>query len=56
MADEINAIEISYENNLDLDDAIQYTAALALEVDGIISFDRHFDKLRILRIELSAIT
>ncbi|MBS7626748.1 type II toxin-antitoxin system VapC family toxin [Candidatus Bathyarchaeota archaeon] len=55
LADEINAVEISYENNLDLDDAIQYVVALTLEVHGIISFDKHFDRLRIPRIDPSAI-
>jgi len=55
LMDELNAVEISYEANLDLDDALQYGAALTLKVDGIISFDKHFDGLKIPRLEPSFI-
>jgi predicted nucleic acid-binding protein len=49
--DELRAVDISQKENLDIDDSIQYSAALKLGVDGIVSFDKHFDKLEIPRIE-----
>lgn len=49
--DEIKAVEISLEEGMSLDDAIQYSAALSLNVDTILSFDRHFDGLNIPRTE-----
>jgi predicted nucleic acid-binding protein len=53
LQDEIKAIYISDEKGLDMDDAIQYSAAVALGVEGIVSFDKHFDGLEIPRIEPS---
>jgi predicted nucleic acid-binding protein len=40
------------EKELDIEDAIQYSSALTLKVEGIVSLDKHFDKLDIPRIEL----
>jgi predicted nucleic acid-binding protein len=51
LLDEVDAIDLSYETNLDLDDAIQYRVASALKVQGIVSFDKHFDGLEISRVE-----
>lgn len=55
LIDEVNAIDVSYEANLDLDDAIQYHAASTLKAQAIISFDKHFDGLKIPRFEPSQI-
>jgi len=51
LLDELRAVDISQKGDLDIDDSIQYSAALRLSVDGIVSFDKHFDKLEIPRIE-----
>jgi len=51
LVDEVDAIDMSYETNLDLDDAIQYHVASTLNAEAIVSFDRHFDGLRIPRLE-----
>lgn len=51
IADEIRAVEIAKKTKLDMDDAIQYSVALSVNVDGIISFDRDFDGLDIPRKE-----
>ncbi len=48
---EIMATDLAEETGLDMDDAIQYYAALTLNVRAIISFDKHFDNLKIPRIE-----
>ncbi len=53
LMDELNAIDLSYELNLDIDDSIQYHVATMLKADGIVSFDRHFDGLKISRLEPS---
>ncbi|KPV61557.1 MAG: PIN domain protein [Candidatus Bathyarchaeota archaeon BA1] len=55
LMDEVSAIDISFEANLDLDDAIQYHVASMLKADGIVSFDKHFDGLKISRLEPSQI-
>ena len=34
-----------------MDDSIQYSTALELNVEAIISFDKHFDNLKIARKE-----
>ena len=49
--DEINAVEVAEKNSLDMDDAIQYVAALSINADAIVSFDRDFDNLKIPRKE-----
>lgn len=53
LMDELSAIDLSYELNLDMDDSIQYHVATMLKADGIVSFDRHFDGLKISRLEPS---
>jgi predicted nucleic acid-binding protein len=51
LSGKVKAVDISLKNNLDIDDSIQYSAALTLDVQGIVSFDRHFDGLEIPRID-----
>lgn len=51
IAEEVKAIEIAEEKGLDMDDAIQYSAALSVKVDAIISFDKDFNGLEIPRKE-----
>ncbi|MEM2082044.1 MAG: PIN domain-containing protein [Candidatus Bathyarchaeia archaeon] len=51
LSDEVNATEIATTQNLDMDDAIQYAVALSAKADAIISFDKHFNNLRIPREE-----
>jgi len=51
LADEIDASEIALCQKLDMDDAIQYSIALSLNVEAIISFDKHFDNLKVPRKE-----
>lgn len=51
IADEIRAAEIATELELDMDDAIQYSIAQTTNAEAIISFDKHFDNLKILRME-----
>ena len=34
---------LSHKNVLDLDDAIQYSAARSLKTEAIVSFDKHFN-------------
>ena len=49
VADEIRAIQIAREQNLDMDDAIQYSSAISTNADAIISLDKHFDNQKIPR-------
>jgi predicted nucleic acid-binding protein len=51
VGDEVRAVEFAVEQNLDMDDAIQYLSALSAEADGIVSFDKHFDGLKVPRLE-----
>ena len=51
LSDEIKAVELALKQKLDMDDAIQYAAALSLNAESIISFDKHFDGLKIPRKE-----
>jgi len=51
IADEVKATEVAAEQNLDMDDAIQYSSALSAKADAMVSFDKHFDNLKIPRIE-----
>ena len=53
ITDEVKATEIAIKQNLDMDDAIQYLIALSTNADAIVSFDKHFDNLKIPRLEPS---
>ena len=46
---EIEAVEQALSRGLDMDDAIQYSAALSANVECIVSYDKHFDGLEIPR-------
>jgi len=54
--DEIKATEIAIQNKLDMDDAIQYATAIATNAEAIISFDKHFNNLKIPRKEPHQVT
>jgi predicted nucleic acid-binding protein len=56
LTNEIKAAELAVQNRLDMDDAIQYSIALATNVEAIVSFDKHFNKLSIPRKEPHQIT
>ena len=49
LSTEIEAIEYALSKGLDMDDAIQYSAAFSANVECIVSYDKHFDKLEIPR-------
>lgn len=51
LRDEIRAVEIAGEKGLDMDDAIQFSSALTVKAEAIISYDKHFDGLEMPRIE-----
>lgn len=51
ISDEVKAVKMAQEHELDIDDAIQYAAALSMNVDAIISFDRDLDNLEVPRKE-----
>ena len=51
ITDETKATEIAIQNKLDMDDAIQYAIALTTNAEAIISFDKHFNNLKIPRKE-----
>jgi len=51
LSDKLRAVDMVIEGRLDVDDAIQYSAALATGSRGIVSFDRDFDSLEIPRLE-----
>ena len=51
ITEEVNATEIATQQKLDMGDAIQYSTALSTNAEAIISFDKHFNNLRIPRIE-----
>lgn len=51
LKEEIRAVELAEETGLDMDDAIQYNTALSINAEAIVSFDKHFDDLRIPRKE-----
>jgi predicted nucleic acid-binding protein len=51
ISEKIKAINIASETGLDIDDAIQYAIALSVNAEAIISFDKHFDNLKIPRKE-----
>lgn len=56
LAEKVEATEKSLENGLDIDDAIQYEAALSMNAEAIISFDKHLNKLKVPRKEPKQIT
>jgi len=51
LTDMLIAVEIMEKEGPDVDDAIQYSIAITLGVNAIISFDKHFDNLKIPRLE-----
>lgn len=51
LTEEVRATEAAVQNRLDMDDAIQYTTAVAANAQAIISFDKHFNNLKIPRKE-----
>ncbi|MEM2910824.1 MAG: type II toxin-antitoxin system VapC family toxin [Nitrososphaerota archaeon] len=51
LADELTAVEIALTQGLDMDDAIQYSAALSSNAESIVSFDKHLDGLKTPRNE-----
>lgn len=51
LADEFKAVDLSMKTKLNIEDAVQYSTALGRKVNGIVSFDRHFDGLEIPRME-----
>ncbi|MEM3549533.1 MAG: PIN domain-containing protein [Candidatus Bathyarchaeia archaeon] len=56
LTEKVKAAETALKNNLDIDDAIQYVAALSTNAEAIISFDKHLDKLKLTRKEPNQIT
>ena len=53
-AEEIGVLDIAKRLNLDFDDAINYFICKSLKL-GIVSFDKHFDKTDIKRVEPASI-
>ena len=51
ISDELKAAELAGECGLDIDDAIQYAAALSTRAAAIVSFDKDFDDLKVPRKE-----
>ena len=51
ISEKVKAVDIASETGLDIDDAIQYAVALSVNAEAIISFDKHFDDLKIPRKE-----
>jgi len=51
IGDEVRAVDVALEQRLDMDDAIQYSSALSAEADAIVSFDKHFNSLKLPRLE-----
>ena len=47
ISDELKAAELAGECGLDIDDAIQYAAALSTRAAAIVSFDKDFDDLKV---------
>ncbi|MGD0996182.1 MAG: PIN domain-containing protein [Candidatus Bathyarchaeia archaeon] len=56
LTNEIKATELATQNKLDMDDTIQYAIALDTNVEAIVSFDKHFNNLKIPRKEPHQIT
>jgi len=53
VAEEISAAMLTKRESLDFDAALQYYVAKRLGVEAIVSYDKHFDKLDVPRIEPS---
>ena len=53
VAEEIPAAMLTKRKSLDLDDALQYYVAKRLGAEATVSYDKHFDKLNVPRIEPS---
>jgi len=51
ISEKVKVVDIASETGLDIDDAIQYAVALSVNAEAIISFDKHFDNLKIPRKE-----
>jgi len=51
LSDEMAAALITEKIDLDFDDTLQYYVAKKLGVDALVSFDKHFDKVDIRRVE-----
>jgi hypothetical protein len=51
LSDEMAAALIAQKIGLDFDDTLQYYVAKKLGVEALVSFDQHFDKVDIRRIE-----
>jgi len=51
LSDKLRAVNTCLDKILDIDDSIQYSAALSCSVKAIVSFDKHFDGLEVPRIE-----
>lgn len=51
ITDVVKATEIVNTQKLSMDDAMQYASALSINAEAIISLDKHFDNLKIPRIE-----
>ena len=49
--DDVHVLEIMKKFNLDFDDAINYYIVKKYKMKGIVSFDKHFDKTDIKRVE-----
>ncbi|MFY3740031.1 MAG: putative nucleic acid-binding protein [Candidatus Nitrosomirales archaeon] len=49
--DKMNCIDLILDERMDVDDSIQYASALSLNARAIVSFDAHFDGLKIPREE-----
>ncbi len=49
--DKMNCIDMVVDERMDVDDSIQYAAAVSLNARAIVSFDAHFDGLKIPREE-----
>ncbi|MCD6369687.1 MAG: type II toxin-antitoxin system VapC family toxin [Thermoproteales archaeon] len=49
--DDVHVLEVMRKFNLDFDDAINYYIVKKYKMKGIISFDKHFDKTDIKRVE-----
>ena len=50
-SDEMAAALIAEKMGFDFDDTLQYYVAKKLDVDALVSFDKHFDKVDIRRLE-----
>ena len=49
--DDVQVLEVMKKFDLDFDDAINYYIVKKYKIKGIVSFDRHFDKTDIERVE-----